>query len=287
MNILKKSVFILASGLLLGTLSGCGKTDTPKVKDPLVIPTVDVENLSVTLPEYPTYNTGNPKSEGDYDIIDLYEVSDFHGAVDFKESSSGAYPGLARMATYFDSKRAENPGGTLILSSGDMFQGSADSNSTRGYMVNYCMNYMGFDAMAIGNHEFDWTDAWIRKNANLAYGTRKIPYLGINIQDKTTHAMPDFVTASTIVERGEYKIGIIGAIGSELESSILHSCVENYDFVPELELINTEAARLKSEDGCDAVVLLEHQGVPNIPSVQTADAIFVSVTTKNSINILN
>ena len=160
MKLFKKSFLILASTLLAGTLSACGKSDKPKVKDPLIIPTVDVENLEVTLPDYPTYNQGSPKSVGDYDYIDLYEVSDFHGAVDFKESSSSeAYPGLARMATYFDQRRAENPGGTLILSSGDMFQGSADSNSTRGFMVNYCMNYMGFDAMAIGNPEFDWTDA--------------------------------------------------------------------------------------------------------------------------------
>ena len=157
MKAFKKSFLILASTLLVGTLSGCGKKETPKkVKDPLVIPTVDVEHLEVNLPDYPTYNQGSPKTVEGYDILDLYEVSDFHGAVDFKESSSGeAYPGLARMATYFNQKRADNPGGTLLLSSGDMFQGSADSNSTRGFMVNYCMNYMGFDAMALGNHEFD------------------------------------------------------------------------------------------------------------------------------------
>ena len=276
MKFLKKTLLILASGLLVGTLSGCGKKDEPKKqKDPLVIPTVDVENLQVTLPDYPTYNQGEIRSEGDYDYIDLYEVSDFHGAVDFKESSSGeAYPGLARLATYFNNKRSHNPGGTLLLSSGDMFQGSADSNSTRGYMVNYCMNYMGFDAMAIGNHEFDWTDTWIRKNANLTYNTRKIPYLGINILDKNTHELPDFCSKSTIVERGDYKIGIIGAIGSELETSILQSCVANYDFVAEAQLINDEADRLRAEDGCDVVVLIEHQGVDSIVGVEKVDAIF-------------
>ena len=274
MKFLKKSLLILASGLLVGTLSGCGKKDQPKKqKDPLVIPTVDVEKLHIDLPDYPTYNQGSPKADGNYDVLDFYEVSDFHGAVDFRESSDLAYPGLARMATYFNTKRAENEGGTVILSSGDMFQGSADSNSTRGFMVNYCMNYMGFDAMAIGNHEFDWTDTWIRKNANLSYNTRKIPYLGINIIDKRTEQLPDFCTESTVVERGDYKIGIIGAIGSTLESSILYSCVENYEFVDEKLLIESEAQRLRTA-GCDVVVLIEHQGVGDIPSVAGVDAIF-------------
>ena len=285
MKIFKKSLLILASTLLAGTLSGCFKknTEEPKVKDPLVIPTVDVEHLEINLPEYPTYNQGAPKVEGNYDIIDLYEVSDFHGAVDFKESSEIAYPGLARMATYFNERRAENPGGTLLLSSGDMFQGSADSNSTRGFMVNYCMNYMGFDAMAIGNHEFDWTDTWIRKNANLAYNTHKIPYLGINILDKNTQELPDFCGKSTIVERGEYKIGIIGAIGSTLETSILRSCVENYEFVDEAPLINAEANRLRTEDHCDVVVLIEHEGIESIKGIEGVDAIFGGHAHENKI----
>lgn len=289
MKFLKTSLLILASGLLVGTLSGCGEKDQPKPpKDPLVIPTVDVEHLEVNLPDYPSYNQGSPKTVGDYDILDLYEVSDFHGAVDFKESSSSeAYPGLGRLATYFDQKRSENPGGTLLLSSGDMFQGSADSNSTRGFMVNYCMNYMGFDAMAIGNHEFDWTDAWIRKNANLAYNTRKIPYLGINILDKNTQELPDFCSKSTIVERGDYKIGIIGAIGSTLESSILYSCVENYEFVDEKDLINAEATRLRTEEHCDVVVLLEHQGVDQIPAVEGVDAIFGGHAHENKQGVVN
>ena len=283
MRFFRKTLLILVSGLLVGTISSCKKRSeepaeeeqyVPPVKDPLVIPTVDVENLTINLPAKPTYNQGSPRSEGDYDIIDLYEVSDFHGAVDYKPSDSNAYIGLSKLASYFDGKRAINPGGTLVLSSGDMFQGSADSNSTRGYMVNYCMNYMGFDAMSLGNHEFDWTDTWIKKNAELAYEGHTIPYLGINIYDKATGSLPSFLQKSTIVERGDYKIGIIGAMGNALESSILYSSIQNYEFVEEAELISTEAARLRSEEHCDVVVLLEHQGIGEIPQVTGVDAIF-------------
>ena len=281
MKFFRKTLLILVSGFMVGTLSGCIKKDEPKedeyvrpVKGDLEIPTINVEGLSINLPAKPTYNQGAPRTDGTYDYIDLYEVSDFHGAVDYKPSSSNAYIGLSKMASYFEIKRAENAGGTLILSSGDMFQGSADSNSTRGYMVNYCMNYMGFDAMALGNHEFDWTDTWIKKNAELAYEGHTIPYLGINIYEKATGTLPSFLQKSTIVERGEYKIGIIGAMGNALESSILYSSIQNYEFVEEAELISTEAARLRSEEHCNVVVLLEHQGLDNIPVVTGVDAIF-------------
>ena len=289
MKSFKKSLLLAISGIFAMSLSGCSiqdlmfwkkkgdenqEDDTPVNKDPLVIPAVDVEHLNITLPELPTYNQGAIKSDDTYDYIDLYEISDFHGIVDYRPSDSEAYLGLAKLATYFNQKRALNEGGTLVLSSGDMFQGSADSNSTRGFMVNYAMHYMGFDAMAVGNHEFDWTTEWLKKNAELKYGTHEIPYLGINILEKESGEIPSFIKKSTIVERGKYKIGIIGAIGEDLESSILYSCVKDYDFVKEGELISAEAARLRSEDGCDVVVLLEHQGLTSIPVVTGVDAIF-------------
>ena len=243
-------------------------------KKELVIPTVDVDSIKVNLPSLPTRNTGAIRSADGYDYIDLYELSDFHGAVNTESHSSGTYIGLPKLADFFDKKRDENPGGTLILSSGDMFQGSADSNLTRGYMVNYSMQYMGFDAMAIGNHEFDWTDEWMKKNAELKYNTSSIPFLGANITKNGE--IPSFLKKSTVVTRGNYKIGIIGVIGSDLETSILKSCVADYDFSKYKEIVQTESARLRSEDGCNAVVLLVHEGADKIEQIDNGyvDAVF-------------
>lgn len=243
-------------------------------KKELVIPAVDVDSIKVNLPALPTRNTGAIRNADGYDYIDLYELSDFHGAVNNEAHSSGTYIGLPKLADFFEKKRSENPGGTLILSSGDMFQGSADSNLTRGYMVNYSMQYMGFDAMAIGNHEFDWTDEWMKKNAELKYNTSSIPFLGANITKNGE--IPAFLKKSTVVTRGNYKIGIIGVIGSELENSILKSCVAGYDFSKYKEIVEAESARLRSEDGCNAVVLLAHEGAENIEQINggAVDAIF-------------
>lgn len=235
----------------------------------LVIPTVDVEKLHITLPTRPTYNVGEIKNDETYDYIDFYEISDFHGAVNEEPSNIG----LSKLASYFDIKRSSNEGGTVILSSGDMFQGSAESNLTRGYMVNYSMNYMGFDSMTLGNHEYDWTTDWIKKNANLVYDGYKIPYLCANLIEKSTGKIPDFAKKSVIINRGNYKIGIIGSMPSELKKSILTSCIADYDFKDEKSAVEQEAAALRQQN-CDIVVWSTHNSLDSIQYVSGVDAIF-------------
>lgn len=260
--------------MVLPLMAGCGGDPVPD-PDPkpsdLVIPTIDVDSIVPDLPAKPTYS-GDIKTDDTYDYIDFYELSDTHGAVNEESDKIG----LAKLASYLKLKRDENPGGTVVVSSGDMFQGSAESNLTHGYMVNYAMNYMGFDSMAIGNHEFDWTDAWLKKNANLSYEGHKIPYISANIVDKTTNDTPDFISKSTIVERGGYKIGIVGSVGDNLKGTILASCVENYDFTKEVTAVNAEAAKLKETDHCDIVLLTSHNDIANLDGVglENVDAIF-------------
>ena len=268
--------------MIIPLLASCGSKE-------LIIPTVDVDSIVPELPTRPVYNTGAIKTDRTYDYLDIYELSDFHGAVNEETHSEGNYIGLSKLANYFDIKRAENAGGTVVVSSGDMFQGSAESNLTRGYMVNYAMNYMGFDSMAIGNHEFDWTDTWLKKNANLAYNDHKIPYISANIVKKGTTETPDFITKSTIITRGEYKIGIVGSIGEKLKSSILKSCVEDYDFLDEVSSVNAEALRLKDVEKCDVVILTSHNDIDllNGKGFKNIDAIFgghAHITKKTNID---
>ncbi len=206
------------------------------------------------LPAYKDKKSGAIRTQGDYDYLDFFEISDFHGAVNYKPDNKEL--GLAKLSSYYDSWRATNPGGTVLVSSGDMWQGSADSNLTRGTMVTYAMNIMNFDSMGLGNHEFDWTVDWIKNNKNRA----TFPYVCANLIDKTTGALADFVVPSTVVTRGDYKIGIIGTIGDSIKDSIIAANVANYDFVDEVTTVTAEASRLRSEEGCDVIVWTSHNG---------------------------
>ena len=60
------------------------------------------------------------------------------------------------------------------------------------------MNNLGFEAMALGNHEFDWGQDAIRTNVEMAH----FPILAINIYDDATGERVDYCETSVMIERG-------------------------------------------------------------------------------------
>ncbi len=89
--------------------------------------------------------------------LTVLNTTDMHGSIrrtpgihaDHNEGS------LLQCATLIREIRAENPH-TLLLDGGDVFQGTAESHLTRGGIMARAMNALGYDAWAVGNHEFDW-----------------------------------------------------------------------------------------------------------------------------------
>ncbi len=77
-------------------------------------------------------------------------VTDRYGAAEIHRG------GLATLAGYVKVLRAENPGGVVLVDAGDLFQGTLMSNITEGAVVIDAFNLLGYDAAAIGNHEFDY-----------------------------------------------------------------------------------------------------------------------------------
>ena len=198
--------------------------------------------------------------------IDFYNLNDFHGAVE--HSAENKELGINRLGSFFKTRIAANPH-TVITSSGDMWQGSADSNITRGRLVVDAMNMIGFEAMAIGNHEFDWTDTVIHTNR----ARSNFPLLGINIFDKRTAQRASFADPYTMIQRGGVRIGIIGTIGASLESSILQSAVANYSFVPYTSLVISAAEYLRAQ-GAKMVILLNHDGQVEQGVLPYVDGVF-------------
>ena len=206
-------------------------------------------------------------------VIDFYAVNDFHGAV--KDSSSN--PGIEKMSTKLK-ELVSTKENAVLLSSGDMWQGSIYSNNTRGNLVTEWMNQMNFVSMTIGNHEFDWGEETIIKNRELA----NFPTLGINVYSKETKQRVSYLDASTMIEKGGIKIGIIGAIGN-CYSSISASKVANVEFKTGTALANlviNEARRLKDDENCQIVVYSLHDSIDesgyqnNISTSKYVDIVF-------------
>ena len=253
-----KYLFVLLTSALL---SGCTFPFGPgddSTSDPKKGPYIDVDNIDVgELHRDNLTGTIASNSEGTSNYFDIYEVSDFHGAVNY--STEEKTIGITKLGDYFSKKRQENQGGTIVISGGDMYQGSAESNLTHGYYVNYAMNIMGFESMTLGNHEFDWSIDWLRKNQSLSVDDFKIPYLGANVYDKATGQILDFLKPSTVISRGDYKIGVIGTLGDNSEKAIMPALIESLEFKQELPIVKEEAKRLREQEGCNIVIWSSHR----------------------------
>ena len=201
--------------------------------------------------------------------IDFYSLNDFHGSTEY--ISANNEPGINKLSTFFKNEKAKNPEGFILTSSGDMWQGSADSNLTNGRLVNDWMGLLGFSAMAIGNHEFDWTVDTIKENME----NINFPLLACNIIDTTTNQPVDWVEPYTTITKNGVRIGIVGAIGQGLTTSILAPNVAGLSFANPNQYVTDWANYLRSE-GADIILYLLHNSVSTINenTGNAVDAIF-------------
>lgn len=184
--------------------------------------------------------------------FDFYSINDLHGK--FADDDNNI--GVDELTTYLKNARATDKN-AIFLSAGDMWQGSSESNLTKGQILVDWMNELDFAAMAIGNHEFDWGEEYIASNAKLA----EFPFIAINIYDRQTNALVDYCKPSVMVEGDGLQIGIIGAIGDCYSSIAVDKCDEVYFKTGKdlTNLVKAEADRLRSQ-GADFIVYVLHDG---------------------------
>lgn len=188
-------------------------------------------------------------------VLDVYAINDLHG----KFADSDTNEGVDELTTYLKQARKADEA-AIFLSSGDMWQGSAESNQTHGRIITDWMNALDFAAMTLGNHEFDWGEASIEENAEAA----EFPLLAINIFDKDSNRRVDYCKASVIVDMGQWQVGIIGAIG-DCYSSIAADKVDGVYFQTGralTDLVKAEADSLRAR-GADYIIYTIHDGYGN------------------------
>ena len=143
--------------------------------------------------------------------LTIIGTSDTHGNIwgysyeDMKESTGD---GLARVSTYVSQVREENPN-TILVDAGDTIQGTIMtddlySKDTTDHPVPAALDYMGYDAWVLGNHEFNFGVDTLKE----IIAQTDVPVLAANIKN----ADGSYFTGAgyTIVERGGVKVAIIG-----------------------------------------------------------------------------
>ncbi len=195
--------------------------------------------------------------------LSFFAVNDLHG----KFMDTSGQPGVDEFTTYLKDLYADDAREEILLSSGDMWQGTVESSSNQGQLMTEWMNEVGFVSMTLGNHEFDWGPAVLDPNSELA----EFPFLGINVTYQGGPA--SYCKPSVVVEKSGVKIGVIGAIGDCL-SSISGEFQTGLHFATGGELtalVKKESARLREEEGCDFIVYSIHDGGDRFSSSGVGD----------------
>ena len=189
--------------------------------------------------------------EPEYINIDLYSINDFHGS--FIENGSNGEIGMSKLATCLKDRKEQDG---VIISAGDMWQGGVESNLTHGEIIVDAMNYIGFDSMTIGNHEFDWGFDVLEENIK----KMEFPMLAANAIDLRTNEEFPYFKPYTIIEKKDVKIGIIGTGAESLPSDITYSVSQYLKFEDQVSVTKEYSDYLKTEEDCDVVVLVAHDG---------------------------
>lgn len=196
--------------------------------------------------------------------LSLYAINDLHG----KYMDTSSQPGVDEFTTYMKGLYSDTAREEILLSSGDMWQGTVESSLNRGQLLTEWMNELNFASMTLGNHEYDWGSDVLKPNSELA----RFPFLAINVLEDGKPA--DYCQPSVIVEKAGVKVGIIGAIGDCL-GSISGDFTEGLEFATGGELtklVKTESTRLKGE-GCDFIVYSIHDGYGKSSSATAAQKV--------------
>ena len=144
--------------------------------------------------------------------IVILGTSDMHGNIwgwSYEDGTETSNSGMARLYTYIQQVREENPL-TFLIDAGDDIQGTiltddiANKEPDQPHPVIAAMNVMGYDAMTLGNHELNWGVPGLLE----ILGTAKFPVLSGNILDPDGRCLTG--NGWTIVERGGVKLAVIG-----------------------------------------------------------------------------
>src|SRR5207237_1098453 len=180
------------------------------------------------------------------------------------------YGGLATLSSYVDALRASNPGRVVLVDSGDMFQGTLESNIFEGEPVVRGYNMLGYVAAAVGNHEFDYgpvgPDAVARTPAQDELGAlkknaanAKYALLSANMTEKATGRVPSWAKPSMMITAGGVKVGIIGLSTPDTPNVTNPQNVVDLNFGDPVAATVAQATELRAH-GADAIIVIAHMG---------------------------
>lgn len=190
------------------------------------------------------------------DFHDRFEpISRFNSGCKEEDNLEGkCFGGAARMVTAIADAKARHDN-WLLLDAGDQFQGTLFFQYYKGDVQAEMMNKLGFDAMAVGNHEFNNGPDGLKRFVDQV----GFPVLMSNADISMEAALKDSIQKSIVIEKAGERIGIVGV--TPRNNDELSSPGKNIVFTDPSEAIQAEVDKLTA-DGVDKIIVLSHSGFP-------------------------
>lgn len=188
--------------------------------------------------------------------ITILHTNDVHSHVEPFSKDHSEFPnkgGFERRATLVSEIRKQNPN-TLLFDAGDIFQGTPYFNFYGGEIEFKLMSMLGYDAITIGNHDFDNG----MDGLNNQLPNAKFDIISSNYDFKNT-ILESKVSDYKIYNKSGIKIGVFG-LGIELEGLVSKDLYKETKYLDPIDIANDTAKKLKETENCDIVICLSHLG---------------------------
>ena len=207
-------------------------------------------------------------AQDDSFALTIMHTNDVHGHHEPQRSGDG---GAARQATVVSQIRAEG-GNSLLLDAGDRFTGTLFHVQYRGQDSVQIMNAIGYDAVVLGNHEFNEGS---EKLAEFVTGL-EFPTVSANIDFSADAYLDGLVAPSVVLEAGGESIGIIGL--TTPETVILNKPSKDLVFHDNLVEITQGQVDSLSAQGINKIIVLSHLGyAPDLEVAQGVSGVDIVV----------
>ena len=221
---------------------------------------------------------GATESSADLPEANILHTNDVHGRIVEEKGVIGD----AKLAAVIDEERAKNPS-TLVVDAGDAFQGLPISNSSKGEERAKILNEIGYDAMAVGNHEFDFGLDEAKKYKEIL----NFPLLSSNTYINGARLFE----ASTIVDKDKNVVGdefvVIGVTTPETATKTHPKNVQGVTFTDPISEVNKVIDEIEARATAEGktyknYVVLAHLGVDTTTPIKWRGSTLAEELSKNS-----
>lgn len=190
--------------------------------------------------------------------IQIVHTNDIHGYYEQPDSGSQAPTtvGFEKLKTIVDQADAD-----LVLDAGDTFHGQAFATVEKGQSILELMEAVGYDAMTPGNHDWSYGKDALKSLGDAMQAETGGVILAANVAKEDGSAFfdtPYRIKEIPAEDGSTIRVGVFGIYDPRLSSSTAPKNVEGLVFLDDVQTANDLAARLKTQEGCDLVILLSH-----------------------------